>query len=67
MQRFRSLKDIERETYRLRLEKELAGYKLEYFFRNARANWNVESIVQQSVGRWVSTLISRLIRKKSNS
>ena len=67
MQRFRSLKDIERETYRLRLEKELAGYKLEYFFRNARTNWSVESIVQQSVGRWVSILISRLIRKKSNS
>ncbi|MPQ46143.1 hypothetical protein GCQ56_03890 [Marinifilum sp. N1E240] len=64
MKRFHSLKDIERERYRLYLEKELAGYKLKYFFRNAKTNYSIENLFQESIGNWVGRLIGGLIRKK---
>ncbi|MBN2596557.1 hypothetical protein [Labilibaculum sp.] len=65
MKRFRSLKDMEKERYRLYLEKELAGYKLEYFFRNARTNFSAENLFQSSIGNWLGRAIGRLRWKKS--
>ncbi|WP_461644005.1 hypothetical protein [Labilibaculum euxinus] len=66
MKRFRSLKDIEKERYRLYLEKELAGYKLEYFFRNTRKNFSAENFLENSVGNCFGRTIGRFIRKKTN-
>ncbi|WP_320018067.1 hypothetical protein [Labilibaculum manganireducens] len=66
MKHFRSLKDIEKERYRLYLEKELAGYKLEYFFRNTRTNFSAENFLENSVGNWIGRTIGRFIRKKTN-
>lgn len=66
MRRFYSLKDIERERYRLYLEKELVEYKLKYFYRNTRESYRLENIIKDSVGTWLGKFISRLIWKKSN-
>ena len=67
MRRFYSLKDMERERYRLYLEKELVAYKLKYFYRKTRESYRLENIVKDSVGAWLGKFISRLIWKKSNS
>ncbi|MBI9057649.1 MAG: hypothetical protein JEZ01_07725 [Labilibaculum sp.] len=67
MRRFYSLKDMERERYRLYLEKELVVYKLKYFYRNTRESYRLENIVKDSVGAWLGKFISRLIWKKNNS
>ncbi len=67
MRRFYSLKDMERERYRLYLEKELVAYKLKYFYQNTRNSYRLENIVRDSVGTWLGKFISRLIWKKSNS
>ncbi|MDE5417764.1 hypothetical protein L3049_07060 [Labilibaculum sp. DW002] len=67
MRRFYSLKDMERERYRLYLEKELVVYKLKYFYRNTRESYRLENIVKDSVGTWLGKFISRLIWKKNNS
>ncbi|MDM8160115.1 hypothetical protein QUH73_09850 [Labilibaculum sp. K2S] len=65
MKHFRSLKDIEKERYRLYLEKELVGYKLEYFFRNAKSNYSIENLFRKRISNWVGRLIGRFIWKKS--
>lgn len=67
MRRFYSLKDMERERYRLYLEKELVVYKLKYFYRNTRESYRLENLVKDSVGTWLGKFISRLIWKKNNS
>lgn len=65
MKRFHSLKDIKQERYRLYLEKELVGYKLKYFFRNAKSNYSIENLFQERIGNWVGRFIGRFIWKKS--
>lgn len=65
MKRFYSLKDIKQERYRLYLEKELAGAKLKYFFRNAKSSYSIENIFQERIGNWVGRFIGRFIWKKS--
>jgi len=67
MNRFRSLKDIEKEKYRLSLQRELAHYKLKHFARIAKSNWSPEKLIQNSVGSLVCTFVSRFIQKKSDS
>jgi len=67
MNRFKSLKDIEKEKYRLYLERELAQYKLKYFVRNAKSNWSPEKLIHNSVGSLVCSFVSRLIQKKKES
>ena len=58
---------MERERYRLYLEKELVVYKLKYFYRNTRESYRLENLVKDSVGTWLGKFISRLIWKKNNS
>ncbi len=64
MKRFYSLKDIKQERYRLFLEKELVGYKLKHFIRNAKSNYSIENLFQEKISNWVSRLIGRFIWKK---
>ena len=64
MNRYRSLKDIEKEKYRLHLERELAYYKLNYFMRNAKNNWNPEKLIQNSIGGMVCRFVKGFIRNK---
>jgi hypothetical protein len=65
MKRFYSLYDIKQERYRLYLEKELVGYKLKCFFRNAKSNYSIENLFQKKISNWVGWLIGRFIWKKS--
>lgn len=67
MNRFRSLKDIEKEKYRLHLERELAQYKLNFFIRNTKRNWSTERIIQNSIGRLLGRLVEGLFHKKEKS
>ena len=67
MNRFRSLKDIEKEKYRLYLESELARYKLNYFVRNAKSNWSLEKLIQNSIGGAVYRFVTGLTRKKNET
>ncbi|RXQ95603.1 hypothetical protein EO244_06990 [Ancylomarina salipaludis] len=64
MNRYRSLKDIEKEKYRLQLERELAYYKLSHFVRNAKNNWNPENLIQNSIGNLVCRFVKKIIRNK---
>ena len=66
MRPYYSLKDIERERYRLYLEKELVKHKLKYFYRNTRNSYRLENIIKDNVGSYLAKFIGRLIRKKSN-
>lgn len=66
MRRFYSLKDMERERYRLYLEKELAEHKLKYFYRNTKNSYRLENIIKNNVGSWLGKFIGRLIWKRSN-
>ncbi|MCZ4695348.1 hypothetical protein DWB61_11370 [Ancylomarina euxinus] len=65
MNRYRSLKDIEKEKYRLYLERELAAYKLSYFVRNAKRNWSPEKFIQNNIGSVVYRFVKGLIQKKN--
>lgn len=67
MDRLRSLKDIEKEKYRLHLERELVRYKLNYFVRNAKSNWSIEKLIQNSIGSLVYGLVSKIVRKEENT
>jgi len=67
MDRLRSLKDIEKEKYRLHLERELVRYKLNYFVRNAKSNWSIEKLIQNSIGSLVYGLVSKIARKEENT
>jgi len=67
MNRLRSLKDIEKEKYRLHLERELVHYKLNYFVRNAKSNWSIEKLIQNSIGSLVYGLVSKIVRKEENT
>ncbi|MGZ2370444.1 hypothetical protein ACXR6G_11695 [Ancylomarina sp. YFZ004] len=67
MNRYRSLKDIEKEKYRLYLERELAGYKLNYFVRNAKSNFSCEKLIQNSIGSVVYRFVTGLIHKKNDT
>jgi len=67
MNRLRSLKDIEKEKYRLHLERELVRYKLNYFVRNAKSNWSIEKLIQNSIGSLVYGLVSKIVRKEENT
>lgn len=66
MRPYYSLKDIERERYRLYLKKELVKHKLKYFYRNTRNSYRLENIIKDNVGSYLAKFIGRLIRKKSN-
>jgi len=67
MDRFRSLKDIDKEKYRLHLERELAGYKLNYFLRNAKSNFSCEKLIQNSIGSVVYRFVTGLMRRKNDT
>ena len=67
MNRLKSLKDIEKEKYRLSLQRELVHYKLKHFARNAKSNWSPERLIENGVGRLVCTFFSRFVQKKSDS
>ena len=67
MNRFRSLKDIEKEKYRLYLERELVQYKLNYFIRNAKSNWSPEKLIQNGIGSLVYRFVTGLIQKKNDT
>lgn len=67
MDRFKSLKDIEKEKYRLYLERELVQYKLKYFVRNVKSSWNPERIIQDNIGRLVYRFVTGLFQKKGNT
>nr|WP_320118610.1 hypothetical protein [uncultured Marinifilum sp.] len=66
MRPYYSLKDIERERYRLYLEKELVKHKLKYFYRNTRNSYRLENIIKDNVGSYLGKFIGRIIWKKSN-
>ena len=67
MNRFKSLKDIEKEKYRLYLERELSRYKLNYFIRNAKNNWSPEKLIQNSIGSLVYRFVTGIVHKKENA
>ncbi|WP_372643064.1 hypothetical protein [Ancylomarina sp.] len=67
MNRYRSLKDIEKEKYRLHLERELAGYKLNYFVRNAKRNLSPEKLIQNGIGSVVYRFVTGLMRRKNDT
>ncbi|MFA8433745.1 MAG: hypothetical protein ACEPOZ_04430 [Marinifilaceae bacterium] len=67
MKKFRSFRDIETEKYRLKLEKDLAAYKLEYCWLDTKTSWSPEKLIQKSIVSWVNVRIQRLIRKFSKS
>lgn len=64
MDRFRSLKDIKKEKYRLHLERQLVQYKLSYFIRNTKSNWSPERLIQNSIGRFLGRFVEGLFQKK---
>lgn len=67
MNRFKSLKDIEKEKYRLYLERELSRYKLNYFIRNAKSNWSPEKLIQNSIGSLVYRFVTGIVHKKEKA
>ncbi|MGQ1908296.1 hypothetical protein ACT3CE_00775 [Marinifilum sp. RC60d5] len=66
MRRYYSLKDIERERYRLYLEKELVNHKLKYFYRNTRNSYRLENIIKDNVGSYIAKFVTRFIWRNSN-
>ena len=67
MNRYRSLKDIAKEKYRMHLERELARYKLNYFVRNTKRNWSPEKLIQNSIGSVVYRFVARLLGREKDT